>query len=360
MPDEGLVERLWWGRGTGPALARAALRPLELLYRAIVAGRGALYDAGILRAHPLGMPALSVGNLSVGGTGKTPVSAWIAGELLRRGARPAIVLRGYGEDEPLVHAVLNPSVPVVVDADRVLGAQRARSLGADVLVLDDAFQHRRARRDADVVLVSADRWSPEVRLLPAGPWREGPGALRRASLLLVTRKAASREQAEAARAAFARHAPGLPSAIVHLAPDALRATRGPETRPLADLAGRRVLAIAAIGDPAAFFAQLEAAGAVVTRAAFADHHRFDAEETRTLAGRGTQFDLVVCTLKDAVKLDPHWPREALPLWYVSQHVRPERGGAELAELLDRLLRARATESDPAGRASGATSADHGH
>ena len=350
-----MIQRIWFGGGPAASVARTALLPLELLYRAAGGVRGALYDAGVLPARSLGLPAVSVGNLSVGGTGKTPVSAWIAAELARRGARPAIVLRGYGEDEPLVHAALNPTVPVVVDADRVRGAEQARSLGADVVVLDDAFQHRRARRDADIVLVSADQPPRGFRLLPAGPWREPPRALRRASLLVVTRKAASAESAEAVRREIAGHAPAVPSSVVHLAADTLRASHGTASQPLATLAGKRVFAIAAIGDPRAFFAQLEEAGARVTGAPHGDHHRFTPDETRTLAARGAGHDLTVCTLKDAVKLDLHWPREAPTLWYVSQHVRPEQGAAELTALLDRLLRARATHDiDPAGRRAGAT------
>ena len=360
MADARLVERIWRGDGVLATIARAALLPVELLYGAIVRVRGALYDARVLPARALRLPAISVGNLSVGGTGKTPVSAWIAAELQRRGARPAIVLRGYGDDEPLVHSTINPSVPVVVNADRVAGAEHACGLGADVVVLDDAFQHRRARRDVDVVLVSAERWPPAVRLLPAGPWRERPRALQRASLVLVTRKSASLAQAEAVLASLAPHAPRVPGAIVHLAPDGLRAARGPGSRPLADLRGRSVFAIAAIGDPAAFFAQLEAEGARVTPAAFGDHHHFTAAEARTLAARGAAHEMVVCTLKDAVKLDPQWPREAPSLWYVSQHVRPERGVDELVRLLDRMPRARPLTDTEAASATGATTADHGH
>src|SRR5205814_8574633 len=133
--------------------------------------REAVYAAGVLARHDPVLPTLSVGNVTVGGTGKTPVAAWIATELIERGARPAIVLRGYGDDEPLVHARLNPTVPVIVAADRVQGIARARDAGATIAVLDDAFQHRQVSREADVVLECAERWSPAPRLLAAGPLR---------------------------------------------------------------------------------------------------------------------------------------------------------------------------------------------
>jgi tetraacyldisaccharide 4'-kinase len=360
MPDASAVGRIWWGRGALPALARTALSPLELLYRGIVAARGALFDRGVLSSHPLALPALSVGNLTVGGTGKTPVAAYLAARLRERGARPAIVLRGYGDDEPLVHATLNEDVPVIVSANRMEGARQARAQGASIVVLDDAFQHRRARRDADVVLVSADRWTSRQRLLPAGPWREPLSALRRATAAIVTRKAATPERADEVRRALETAVPGLPVATVHLAPDMLRSANGPERQPLEALAGRVVTAIAAIGDPDAFVAQLRATGADVRPALFADHHAFTQAETMGLALRAAEGHLAVCTLKDAVKLAPGWPRAAPPLWYVSQRVHVERGEDVLEALLARMLRSQSSPRTDSAGAAGATPTSHGH
>ena len=350
MPDERIVQRIWFGDGAVSRVGRLALLPLELSYGAAIAARGALYDAGILRAHDPGIPAVSVGNLSVGGTGKTPVAAWIATALRDRGAQPAIVLRGYGDDEPLVHELLNPGVPVITAPDRVAGVEEARRRGADVAVLDDAFQHRRVRRDADIVLVSADRWDGRVRLLPAGPWREPLRALRRAALVVVTRKAASAELATQVVSTLERVAPSLPSAIAHLAPGSLRRVGDPgQSRPLEALAGRRVLAIAAIGDPAAFRHQLEAAaGRSVDAAFFGDHHAFTTADLGRLSERAAKAEFVVCTLKDAVKLGPLWAREAPSLWYVSQRLDLERGMAAMDALLSRVLRARPPHLQPVG------------
>lgn len=337
----GVVERIW--RGTDPLAraARLALAPLAGLYRGIVAARGAMYDLGVLPARRTSIPALSVGNLSVGGTGKTPVSAYIAARLRDRGGHPAIVLRGYGGDEPLVHATLNPDIPVVVSPDRVAGVGKARVLGADVAVLDDAFQHRRADRWGDIVLVSADSWSAKQRLLPAGPWREPVSGLRRAALAIVTRKAASNEDARQVVAALRAVGPTLATAIVWLAPGELRDARGTESRPLADVVGRRLQVIAAIGDPAAFVRQLEMAGAAsVALSVYPDHYDFTANDATRLALEAAGAELVVCTLKDAVKLAPHWPVEAARLWYVSQHLNVEQGLESIDLLLDGLLAAR--------------------
>src|SRR3954470_7648563 len=131
------------------------------MFGAVVGARDILYDAGWLPAAATSIPAVSIGNLTVGGTGKTPIAAWVARGLALRGAHPAVILRGYGDDEPLVHARLNPDIPVVTGADRVVTVNEAARRGADIAVLDDAFQHRRVQRMADLVLVSADRWTAD-------------------------------------------------------------------------------------------------------------------------------------------------------------------------------------------------------
>ena len=142
-----------------------------MAYGAAMRARHGLYDSGALPSASPELPVLSIGNLTVGGTGKTPVAAWVAGQLRSR-SRPAILLRGYGGDEVHVHARLNPGIPVIANADRVAGVRQALAQGADVVVADDAFQHRQLRRTADVVLVSVEQMLRPRRLLPAGPWRE--------------------------------------------------------------------------------------------------------------------------------------------------------------------------------------------
>ena len=337
-----LVERVWFGEDMLARVARAALVPSEVLYRASVGVRELLYDAGVFASHDPAIPAVSVGNVSVGGTGKTPVAAWIAAELIERGARPAIVLRGYGDDEPLVHTRLNPGVPVIVAADRVAGIAQARDRGATIAVLDDAFQHRQVSREADIVLVSADRWSPTSRLLPAGPLREPLASLRRATIIVVTRKAASDAQVGAVNESLAEIAPHVPRSTLRLSADELRtASRsGAEEsrRPITDIAGRRVHMLTAIGDPRAFVRQLEMIGASVTAAIYPDHHHFQADEVARFVRSIAADGLVICTLKDAVKLADRWPREAPTLWYVSQRVSVERGVGGVEHILDDLTR----------------------
>lgn len=345
MPSRALAalaERVWTGHGVAEQIARAALAPLSVAFRGAVAVRDELYAAGVFPAQEAELPTISVGNLTVGGTGKTPVTAWIAQRLRERGGSPAVVLRGYGGDEHLVHARLDPSILVIADADRGAGVQAARRRGADVAVLDDAFQHRRLRRAADVVLVAADGWTGTVRLLPAGPWREPLSALRRADVAVVTRKAVSPERAVDVASALGEYL-AHPAAVVHLAPSGLRSVGGVDELPLESIAGVAILAVAGVGDTGAFFGQLRAAGARVDAVPFPDHHAYSAADARRLAERADAAGRrVVCTLKDAVKLEPLWPAGAPQLHYVSQAVIVDRGGEALGAVLDQVLRARPT------------------
>jgi tetraacyldisaccharide 4'-kinase len=246
-------------------------------------------------------------------------------------------LRGYGGDEILVHERLNPGIPVIADADRVRAIREAIAQGADVVILDDAFQHRKARRDADVLLVNADAWTVKPRLLPAGPWREPLRAARRATLAIVTRKTADRSAVDGAKRALANAAPRLPVAIAHLVPGDLRSTATGQTLPLHALDGADLTAIAAIAQPESFFKQLTELGAVVRPFGFPDHHAFTSAEARRLASEAESSDFVVCTLKDAVKLESLWPAEAGSLWYVSQRLRIEDGEEDINRLLEDLL-----------------------
>ena len=337
--DRSRVEWLWEDPGAGAQLARSLLLPASALFGAAAHARNYLYDHHLLPVRTPRIPALSVGNVSVGGTGKTPVSSWLALQLQARGAHPAIVMRGYGDDEPLVHARLAPSVPVVVESNRFEGIERAASQGADVAVLDDAFQHRGVARVADVVLISADARSATERLLPSGPYREGMSALRRASLVIVTRKAAAQNRARAAAARAALMAPGVPIAIIQLALDSVHTMDGASV-PLASLRGSRVLAIAGVANAAAFGAQLSQAGVTVRLRAFPDHHPFTEMDARSLAGSLSSGEIPICTLKDAVKLAPLWPREAATIGYVSQAVIVDENGSAIDAILELVNRAR--------------------
>ncbi|MEO7362201.1 MAG: tetraacyldisaccharide 4'-kinase [Gemmatimonadaceae bacterium] len=354
-----LAEWVWESTSTGARWARATLAPASALFAKIVQSRNARFDAAIINGsaqvrNPV-LPALSVGNLTVGGTGKTPIAAWCARELRKRGNKPAIVLRGYGDDEWRVHSLLNPGIPVVVAKDRLMGVAKASESGANCVVLDDAFQHRRAARLADIVLMSADRWTGECRLLPSGPFREPLSALRRATTVVITVKAANAGQVDRLERAILQAAPEAAISVVRLAlgtlhlatmlptPDAAGVMKGRKAepagmldRPVEWLSGRNVMVVSAIGDPGSFLSQIEEAGALVTHKRFDDHHAFSAADAAAIARGAQHTDGVICTLKDAVKLGPIWPRVAPPLWYVSQQVVVERGASALDRALARI------------------------
>jgi tetraacyldisaccharide 4'-kinase len=331
---------LWESPSVVARGARLALLPGAAVFRVAATVRNWMFDAGVLPTHPLGAPAVSVGNLTVGGTGKTPFASWLAVELAARGGHPGILLRGYGGDEAQLHARLAPHSIVVADADRLRGAEVAIARGSDVLVLDDAFQHRRARRDADIVLISADAARCAPWPVPAGPWREPMRALRRARLVVITCKAATAEEVAHALAAVSAAAPGVPTAVARLSASEITTWDGAESRPVDSLRGQRALAISGIGDPAAFETQLRAAGVHATPVRYPDHYAYTAAEAANLVRRAGSADFVICTLKDAVKLGPVWPHGAAPLWYLRQRVAIERGAESLAALVAELLAAR--------------------
>jgi tetraacyldisaccharide 4'-kinase len=338
-----VASAVWNSDASWAILARGLLAPASAVYRGATALRNSLYDRGMFTVERSAIPAVSVGNLAVGGTGKTPVAAWIAGELRNRGARPAVVLRGYGDDEPRVHSLLNPDIAVFANADRVAGVSDAARAGADVAVLDDAFQHRRIARVEDIVLVSADGWREPVRLLPSGPWRESPVALERASFLLVTRKAVGADDARSLLQQLLPLTRTRWGAVAELALTEPRDAVTGATRTLSELRGTRVLVIAGVGDPASLASQLQRTGADVEMRVFPDHHSYDSPDIARLADEARAFDHTICTLKDAVKLGPQWPRQAPSLWYVSLRCGIESGSTDVSAMFDRVLAARSSQ-----------------
>lgn len=335
-PDE-LARQVWAGEGGAlGAVLRVALAPAEAAFRGVVAARNGAYDRGWLRSERVDVPVISIGNVAVGGAGKTPFAAWLARRLAEWGRKPAIALRGYGEDEIVLHRQLNPDIPVFRGKRRVQAAREAAAAGRDVVVLDDAFQHRALARDLDIVLIPVESWEPRPHVLPRGPWREGPQALARADLVVLTRKSAGAARAEEVAAELARLQPAMPIVQCALLPSALRPLQGGEAMPVDTLAGRRVLAVAALATPEPFFATLRALGAEVEAAPYPDHHPFSADDARTMAARAAGGRLVM-THKDAVKLRALLP-ESADAWVLEQRVTIEDGADALDTALRRALR----------------------
>lgn len=290
----------WWAPGGG-ALA-TLLGPAAWAYR--IAAR---FRAASVRPWRAGVPVLCVGNLVVGGAGKTPVAIDVAGRLAARGVAPHFLSRGYGGrlagpirvdpdrhgfaevgDEPLLLARRGPTW---VSRDRVAGCRAAVADGAEAIVMDDGFQNPSLAKDISLVVVDGGRGFGNGRGLPAGPLREGiASGLSRADavVLMGDDEAAVVETIEAASAA------GLPILRAHTVP-------GPE---LADLAGRSVVAFAGIGNPGKLFATLRGAGCRMQgEVAFPDHHPYSAADLAALRARArATAGLLVTTAKDAQRL----------------------------------------------------------
>jgi tetraacyldisaccharide 4'-kinase len=324
---EERLKEIWEGepRTAASGAIAAALRLLSLPYAAAVALRNRLYDRGLLPQAKLACPVVSVGNLTVGGTGKTPTVIFIANLLKERGFRPAVLSRGYGGsakgpvnivsdgnrilpgwrdagDEPILIAGAVPGIPVLTGPRRALtGMAAVERFGADVLILDDAFQHRALFRNLDMVLIDTAHPFGNGFILPRGPLREMPEALRRAHLIIRT-------GAETDPTDPLRGASGLPSFRGIHRPRGLVEAKTGRILPLAELKGLRVCAFAGIGRPEAFRKSLTGLGAeLASFRAFPDHHpysRADIDALLRLAGENGA-GRIVTTEKDAVRLADH-------------------------------------------------------
>ncbi len=312
------------------------LVPTETLYRGAVALRNRMYDLGFLSQSESGIPVISVGNLAVGGTGKTPVASWLLAHLSTMGHRPALVTRGYGLDEILLYKVRNPGVPVVARKSKIEGVAQAAREGAEVAVLDDGFQHRAAKRDVDIVLLAAEQGTSSP-LLPRGRFREPLSALSRADAIVVTRKVATEEEANAVGRTAIDRAPGAVLGQIHLGEEAWTALEGdPAVEAYTGPPAGDLLAVSSIAEPDTFHEMVRSrASGVVECMAFPDHHPFSAKDVRRIVERAAGRPVVI-TEKDAVKLRSF--SQELPGTYVLRlQVAWDFGQDAVMELVRRAL-----------------------
>ncbi len=335
-------------------LGGAWLRPLGGLFGSVARARSAAYDTGLLRSHRLDARVISVGNLVAGGAGKTPLVIALAAQLHAQGRRVAVLHRGYraqaerglyaiapGQgrtadparfgDEPVLVARRVPEVAVLAGADRVaLGLRAIEAFGADTLILDDAFQHRRLVRDLDLVVLRGPRPLGNLRCLPAGPLREPVTALGRAHALLLNTTDAEIEADQ-----LDLLPPGLPQIRYRAEVRQLVELSSQTLVPAAELDARRVLLACAVARPDGVVETLRRLGAqVVAVQRRPDHHPWSSAELEALALRARRgAALLVTTEKDAVKwLAP--PEGALAL-------RQELSFADGGSAIDALLKASA-------------------
>ncbi len=312
LPEQVLLEVISGRRrGWRATSLRAALAAAEPLYAAGTWARNQLYELGIWRGQSPGAPVVSVGNLTTGGTGKTPVVAAVVHALQRHQRQPGIASRGYraldaaGNDEKRVLDLLCPGVPHLQNRDRVSAARDLAARGVEVVVLDDGFQHRQLARDLDIVLIDATNPWGYGRQLPRGLLRESPDGLSRAGLVVVTRAdLATATERERILAAIRRQT-AAPVVVSRFIPHGLRDATG-QLHPGDDWRGRRVVGFCGIGNPEAFRATLERMGVELAShsvSAFADHHHYTRDDRDRLLAEADAAHAagLLCTLKDLVK-----------------------------------------------------------
>ncbi len=310
--------------GPWAAPLRAGLWAASCIYRLVVDLRNQRYDSIPDRIRRLPVPVLSVGNITAGGTGKTPLVIELARRLQQRSRQPAVVSRGYksqanqAADELLLVRRRAGDLITVADPDRVAGGLKAVEQGADVIVLDDAFQHRRIHRDLDIVVIDATCPFGYHHLLPRGLLREPLAGLARADLIVLSRTdAVSAERIEAIASIIRRYNTEAPILHSRHHPTHLSALDGARME-LAMLQARQVVCVSGIGNPQAFVRTVELLGAVpLASLHLPDHARYDAGVWNSLARMVQRFphaECLVTTEKDLVKLDSErWKSFPLPI-----------------------------------------------
>ena len=338
------IHRAWYG---GHGWYRVLL-PLSGIYWLLSALRRSLYGAGVLRTRRAKVPVIVIGKITAGGTGKTPVTVWLASSLAERGFSPGIVSRGYGGsksgtsmrvdvrsdpavvgDEPVLIA-LRTGRPVVVDADRARGAAMLVQDGADLVIADDGLQHYALARDYEICVVDGARGLGNGLLLPAGPLREPVSRIGEVDQVLINGRLRERQEAMPT---------GLQNAIEFrlAAKEALRLD-GSLSRPIERFAGTTVHAVAAIGNPGRFFDMLRGHGIQVIEHAYPDHAPLQPGDLDF----GDDFDILM-TEKDAVK----FPRRVSDrFWYVPVDVEIDpASAAPWLEQIESRMRNEQTHND---------------
>ncbi|MDJ0749307.1 MAG: tetraacyldisaccharide 4'-kinase [Woeseiaceae bacterium] len=322
------------------------LRPLSGLYWLIIVVRRFLYTSGILSSHRAGVPVIIVGNITAGGTGKTPTVLWLVGQLRSRGFEPGIVSRGYGGSKAntsmRVESATDPAIagdepvllaqrgqcPVVVDPDRVRAAAMLVEDGADVIVADDGLQHYRLERDYEICVIDGSRGLGNRRLLPAGPLRERARRLEDVEQVLVNGELRGSE--------YELTTTEQNAISFELVAGEVRRLNGSLTRPIERFSGTTVHGVAAIGNPRRFFDLLRLHGVQVIEHSYPDHAALTVRDFNF----GDDFE-VLMTEKDAVKLG----REANDkLWYVPVELSmdPTDAGPLLEQIESRARRGDST------------------
>lgn len=332
-------------QGVYACFLRIVFRLLSAVYRFAVQIRNGLYDVGLFKIHSVSVPVISVGNITAGGTGKTPLVAWLAKKISPK-KNCAILTRGYkaardSVDEPALLAQSVGNTLIVVNPNRVAGAADAIKNGAEVLILDDAFQHRRLARNLDIVTIDATRPFGYDRILPAGLLREPLKSLKRAHAVIITRAdQVDNNRIEEIEKIIKTIKASLVIATAIHKPICIRDSQGIESQP-AQLKDKKVFAFCGIGNPDAFFTTITSIGATIAGSlVYDDHYHY----TKTDIGRlsdnagAAKTDLVLTTEKDFSKIDTIWLAQIpIKFAYLAVEIELLTGIERITELIERTI-----------------------
>jgi len=343
-------------KGWIAAFLRLLLSLAAYLYLALITLRNFLYDAGILKVHRVNAAVISIGNVTAGGTGKTPLVIWLCNLLGEKGVPCAILTRGYKAaqnsqlktqsyiDEPAVIAESCPNATVIINPNRVAGAREAiENFNAKVLIMDDGFQHRRLARDLDIVAIDAACPFGYERLLPAGLLREPPTALKRAHAVVLTRcdQVADADLTKLEHQLNAINPNMTIAASVH-SPVCVKTAEGTQIKP-EQLKGKNAFAFCGIANPDAFFTTLKALGLnLVGISPYNDHYHYNAGDIADIceAAKKLNANLVLTTQKDWTKISSFEPgTKELLFGYLAIQLRFRDGREKLIGLIERALAA---------------------
>jgi tetraacyldisaccharide 4'-kinase len=328
-------------------LLRPLLRVASWPYAIAILARNWAFDHGFLRVERSELPIISVGNITAGGTGKTPLVIWLAQQFRQRGIRVAILSRGYRaiegsveNDEAREVALRLPDVPQLINSNRVDSARiAAEELEMQLCLLDDGFQHRRLGRTYDLVLIDAVAPFGHGYCFPRGLLREPLRGLQRATLFVITRvEAVGSEQIEKIKTILARWNDRAPIALCATQPNAWTRADGRRAA-LNQLAGTKVAMLCGIGNPDAFRATLVRLDVeIVAELVYLDHHHYTADDLLDIERQGTAkgATAVVCTSKDLVKIERN-RLGAIPLWALEISMEIQEGREYFDRLLEQIL-----------------------
>jgi len=337
------------------------LLPLSWLYGLAVYVRNWCYDFGIFHTEKISIPVIAVGNITAGGTGKTPFVEYLLRWLLQRGKRIAVVSRGYKRttrgtfivsdgvrkyglvnqtgDEPMQLALKFPDVAVVVDENRVRGSFiAAQQCTPDVIILDDGFQHRAIDRDCNILMIDGTISLLDMPMIPAGKRREPLSSLRRADIAVVSRTAISPEMKK-----LIRNYSSAPMAAIRFTPKKLVDVVSHRSFEFSEFRHNRCLAFCGVGNPNSFIATISDTGFIAVEVLrFPDHHNFSLDDIHNIKQKAVNNEItaVITTEKDAVRIIPeflHDFSDSIRLFFIEIEAVVTEGEDRLHELMESIL-----------------------